>query len=226
VAGALDEPSRLLPRSEGLDCGPAAYLAAAHALYGVHHLVALLPAVAGARSASPGSICSTSPSRNSPSRRAAAALVRPGSKLQLLAELGLASILRPAPPPARPAIWSMCRPRAVGRWSPRGRRAVAGAASGAAAFLCENRHRCAVRAASLREGFALHRLLPRPPCLEPRGETLPPARQAIHRRGGADRYLPRVKAMSPRGSASSPFRPASARQMVAVSGMMPLRLSR
>jgi len=80
-----------------------------------------------------------------------------------------ASILRPAPPPARPAIWSMCRPRAVGRCR-------AGPASrGGSSFLAlpasfAKPASVAPSAAFAPGGLRPQRLLPRRHVFEPRGE--------------------------------------------------------
>jgi DNA repair protein RecO (recombination protein O) len=160
---------------EGLDLRAAAYLAAAHALYGVHHLVAL---------------CRLLPERD-PHRPVfdlldltiaelaepapAAALVA-RFELQLLAELGFGLDLK-----ACAATGATCDLAYV---SPKSGRAVSRAAGepwreqllALPAFLCETGIG-APSAASLREGFALTGFFLARHVFEPRGETLPPARQ-------------------------------------------------
>jgi DNA repair protein RecO (recombination protein O) len=160
---------------EGLDLRAASYLAAAHALYALNHLAAL---------------CRLLPERD-PHRpifdrldltiaelaepAPAAALVA-RFELQLLAELGFGLDLK--------ACAATGATSDLVYVSPKSGRAVSRAAGepwrdqllALPAFLCENGIGVP-SAASLRDGFALTGFFLARHVFEPRGETLPPARQ-------------------------------------------------
>ena len=155
---------------EAVELRAGAYLDAAHALYGIHHLAALCRLLPERDPHRPVfDLLDLTVSEMARPATAAARIAR--FELSLLAELGLASISQHPPLPARPPISSMCRRRGTSGVT-HGRRAVARSATRLPAFLNDSDTE-EPSAQALRDGFALTGFFLARDMFEPRGETLP-----------------------------------------------------